>query len=170
MPRICSKHQHYDPNCEICQSDIEFPEPSQDDLQKEYLEWYDAEMKLMRDEPCSKPFAYKAWCAARVFEPSQDDKQTVPDLTQELLYQAATVMVAKREKLIVEAIDQYYGHHDWTERQVAEIAGISIQPDGVEVLSLNSQPVLSFFPIQTETIINNQSVQCRYAQAYKWLL
>lgn len=34
MPRICSKHQHYDPNCEICQSDIEFPEPSQDDKQE----------------------------------------------------------------------------------------------------------------------------------------
>lgn len=76
MPRICSKHQHYDPNCEICQSDIEFPEPSQDDKHSKLLELiaqWEAEANFFGNASDSQADRY----AAQAFKRCADELRRI---------------------------------------------------------------------------------------------
>lgn len=89
---------------------------------------------------------------------------------EQMAYDTAEKMAALRERRIVEAIDEYYGHHNWTEDEVTKIANMTVHADGTETLSLNGRPVLKFYPIQTETVINERSAVCTFTQACKRLI
>ena len=87
----------------------------------------------------------------------------------EIIYMCANVVAAAKEKAIMEAFNNYFGHRLWTNSELEQLE-LNMVVDLVErkeTLSINGVPVLEFGLMNCRVDIECGMVQCLYEQSIK---
>ena len=89
--------------------------------------------------------------------------------TDKIKFQAAQSMVAEKERIIKDAIDNFFQGQPWDENTIEQHAVIDITQDGCETFSISGTPLIRFHPINWDYIVEGESVKISLEQPYEIL-
>ena len=88
---------------------------------------------------------------------------------QKLAFQAAQDLFAKKEQIIKDIIDDYFQGQPWDEATIEQHATIDITQDRCETFLISGTPLIKFHPIDSNYIVEGESVKISLEQPYEIL-